>query len=161
MEFLMECPKDVLPYLQHDEEIRELSKIDLMEPELLNLVKRMMPMAFDAVRVFESQPKVPYKFPYSYYSPNPIQCINTPTLPDGVTLPMIKTQYNKIATKLGLDIPFPEVDYNYTMIYIILLLVVVVAASYLMIPSLKSVKSKEGMYGGAYPSDQSPVMTYE
>ena len=159
MEFLMECPKDVLPYLQPDEEIRELSKIDLMEPELLNLVKRMMPMAFDAVRVFESQPKVPYKFPYSYYSPNPVQCINTPTLPDGVTLPMIKTQYNKIAKKLGLDIPFPEVEYNYTMIYLILLLVVVVAASYLMIPSSKLVKGN-GMYGGSDPSDQSPMMTY-
>ena len=158
MEFLMECPKDVLPYLQPDEEIRELSKIDLMEPELLNLVKRMMPMAFDAVRVFESQPKVPYKFPYSYYSPNPVQCINTPTLPDGVTLPMIKTQYNKIAKKLGLDIPFPEVEYNYTMIYIILLLivVVVVASTYSMAPTSNQGKPGTGVYGG-----ESPMMTYE
>ena len=159
MVFLMECPKDVLLYMQPDKEIRELSKIDLMEPELRDFSKRMMPMAFDAVRVFESQPKVPYKFPYSYYSPNPVQCISTPTLPDGVTLPMIKTQYNKIAKKLGLDIPFPEVEYNYTMIYLILLLVVVVAASYLMIPSSKLVKGN-GMYGGSDPSDQSPMMTY-
>ena len=160
MAFLMECPKDVLPYIQPDDEIRELSKFDLMPPEVLDYVKKLVPMAFDAVRVFESQPKFPYKFPYSYDSPNTIQCNSIPKLPDGVTLPMIKTQYNKVAKKLGIAIPFPEVEYNYTMIYIILLLivVVVVASTYSMAPSSTQVKSKEGLYGGSDPSDESPYM---
>ena len=156
----MECPKDVLPYMPPDEEIRELSKIDLMTPEMRDFVKRMMPIFFDAVRVFESQPKFPYKFPYSYDSPNTIQCNRIPKLPDGVTLPMIKTQHNKVAKKLGLAVPFPEVEYNYTMIYIILLLVVVViiASTYSMVPSSNQPKSKDGIYGGSDPSDESPYM---
>ena len=129
----MKCPDDVLPYVQPDDEIRELSKFDLMTPEMLDFGKRHMPIFFDAVRVFEAQPKLPYKFPYSYDSPNPIQCNSIPKLPDGVTLPMIKTQYNKVAKKLGTTIPFPDdekkKDYNYTMLYIILLLIVVVVVA--------------------------------
>ena len=156
MVFLMECPKDVLLYMQPDKEIRELSKIDLMEPELRDFSKRMMPMAFDAVRVFESQPKVPYKFPYSYDSPNTIQCNSIPKLPDGVTLHMIKTQYNKIAEKLGLDIPFPEaakqaeVEYNYTMLYIILLLLLVVVVAVIYAASRRSKPANKTKREGDY-----------
>ena len=149
MVFLMECPKDVLGYMQPDEEIKVLSNYDLLTPEARDFIKRIMPMFFDAVKVLEAQPTLPYKFPYSYDSPNTIQCNSIPKLPDGVTLPMIKTQYNKVAKKLGLDIPFPEVEYNYTMLYIILLLllVVVVAVIYAASrPSKPANQNKQGEY---------------
>ena len=156
MVFLMGCPKDVLQYMQPDREIIELSKIDLMEPELRDFSKRMMPMAFDAVKVLEAQPTLPYKFPYSYDSPNTIQCNSIPKLPDGVTLHMIKTQYNKVAEKLGLDIPFPEaakqaeVEYNYTMLYIILLLLLVVVVAVIYAASRRSKPANQNKPGEYY-----------
>ena len=111
-----------------------------------------MPKLFDAVRVIEAKPTIPYKFPYSFNTPTDMQCNSIPKLPDGVTLPMIKKQYNKIAWKLGIAIPFPEIaitvpeiekeivtDYNKW--FIIFLFILVVIETFLLLMPCKCTKS--------------------
>ena len=119
----------------------QLSEMSAKWATVPNDVKKMATDGFnielDTIRVFEKQPTLPYKFPYSFTNSFPaVDCDKFPTLPAGVTLPMVKKQLNKRAQIMGLTIPFPEEekkkDYNYTMLYIILLLVVVVAVIYAM-----------------------------
>ena len=103
----------------------------------------------NTIRVLEKKPTLPYKFPYEFDNEWPaVNCDKLPTLPTGVTLPMVKKQLNERAEIMGLTIPFP--DYNYTMIYIILLLllVVVVAVIYTMSRPSKTVNKtkREGDY---------------
>ncbi len=149
------CPPEYFPYVQPDQEIIQLNNFDMMSPEMINTIKKQLPMFVDVVRVFEAQPKLPYKFPYSYDSPTTVQCDKLPKLPIGVTLPMIKTQYNKVAKKLGAEIPFPEVEYNYTMLYIILLLVLVVVVVAIYAIPQPSRQSKLSV------QEQSPLMNYQ
>ncbi len=105
-----------------------------------NEAKAALMLIIDSVKVLETPPTLPYKFPYSYDSPTTVQCDSLPTLPTGVTLLMVKQQLNEASKIMGLTLPFPEVEYNYTMLYIILLLVlvVVVVAIYAMTRSSKT-----------------------
>ena len=111
-----------------------------------------MPIIFDAVRVFESKPKIPYKYPYSFNTPTDMQCSIIPRLPPGVTLEMVKKQYNETARKLGIAIPFPEIaitvpeiekeivtDYNKW--FIIFLFILVVIETFLLLMPCKCTKS--------------------
>ena len=116
----------------------QLSELSAKWATVPNDAKKMATDAFnidlDTIRVFEKQPTLPYKFPYSFTNSAPaVDCDKFPTLPAEVTLPMVKTQLNKRAQIMGLTIPFPDdekkKDYNYTMLYIILLLIVVVVVA--------------------------------
>jgi hypothetical protein len=107
----------------------------------INKSKNLFNLDVDAIKIVETPPTLPYKFPYSFTQASQInQCDKLPTLPDGVTLHMVKKQLNERAKIMGLTIPFPEVEYNYTKLYIILLLllVVVVVAIYAMTRSSKT-----------------------
>ena len=121
------CPS-VLTYIEDREMIGIRNKI-VIPPDILIEIRKKFLIDVEVVKVFEAQPKLPYKFPYSYDSPNPVQCSSLPKLPTGVTLLMVKKQYNEVSQFLGLGIQFPEVEYNYTMLYIILLLIVVVVVA--------------------------------
>ena len=100
-----------------------------------------MPKLFDAVRVIEAKPTIPYKFPYSFNTPTDMQCNSIPKLPDGVTLHMIKKQYNKIAWKLGIAIPFPEIEDSTDYTFLLLVLFVLVVCGYTFARISASTKS--------------------
>ena len=135
------CPV-VITYIADREMIGIRNKI-VIPPEHLIEIRKKFLIDVEVVKVFEAQPKLPYKFPYSYDSPNPVQCNSLPTLHTGVTLIMVKKQYNEVSQFLGLGIQFPEVEYNYTMLYIILLLIVVVVVAVIYAMSRPSKPGKQ------------------
>ena len=123
---------------------------DTSTNEVKKLYTDLFNIEVDTIRLLEKKPTLPYKFPYQSDNKDwpSVNCDKLPTLPTGVTLPMVKKQLNERAEIMGLTIPFP--DYNYTMIYIILLLllVVVVAVIYTMSRPSKTVNKtkREGDY---------------
>ena len=85
----MQCP-NVIQYTNPEQLKAEYSSWDSMTAAKLDMVKKRMPIIFDAVRVFEANPKIPYKYPYSFNTPTDMQCSIIPRLPPGVTLEMVK-----------------------------------------------------------------------
>ena len=139
----MQCP--MIQYKNPKQLKAEYSSWDIMPAAKLDMVKKGMPIIFDAVRVFEANPKIPYKYPYSFNTPTDMQCSIIPRLPPGVTLEMVKKQYNETARKLEIAIPFPEIEKeivtDYNKWFIIFLFILVVIETFLLLMPCKCKKS--------------------
>ncbi len=122
----MNCPEE-LRY-ETKENMLKLSAWDKLAPEIRAATIHELPFMVDAVKILEEKPALPYKYPYTIKSANPITCNKYPTLPVSVTIPMMKQQLNEIAKAAGVDQPFPD----YTMYYIILIVLIVVVAMVIM-----------------------------
>ena len=140
MDIPIKCPDNIKYTI--DFKIQEFQVMwDNSHPDMRMLFTKMIPLAADDIKILEAQPKLPYKYPYSYESKDVLECDKHPTLPDGVTIPMLKKQLNAMAAVMKVKAPFPEIessDYKsyyksyYTIFYIILVVLVAFAVMYKM-----------------------------
>ena len=146
--FANACPSEI----QYGR-LEEISKMSAEWATLPNEAKKISTDLYNndlnAIRVLEKKPTLPYVFPYEFDNEWPaVNCDKLPTLPTGVTLPMVKKQLNEVSQIMGLAIPFP--DYNYTMLYIILLLLLVVVVAVIYAASRRSKPANKTKREGDY-----------
>ena len=138
----MSCPSE-LRYAPSDEILKLASMWDTLPPEIRNMTLYELPLYVDAVKTLDAQPALPYKYPYTIKTESTIMCDKYPTLPTGVTIPMMKKQLNELYKIAKLEQPFPdskppkskesEVNYaDYTIFYIILVVLVAFTVMYKM-----------------------------
>lgn len=101
-----QCPSGLM--YAREAEMINIRKNGIPQEAIEGLRERFL-ISIEVIKVFEAQPKLPYKFPYTFDNPDSVMCDKLPILPKGVTLLMIKKQMNEISQLIGLGIQFPEV----------------------------------------------------
>jgi hypothetical protein len=155
------CP-DAINYTSETDLQKLKSDWQTYSPEMRMLLSATtIPLMVDAVKILEAKPALPYKYPYSYESKDGITCDKYPTLPDGITIPMLKKRINEMARIMETKIPFPEIEpSDYTMYYIILIVLIVVVAMSIMYKMSAKSNTLHMSTNSVYPSNNNGISEY-